>query len=444
MEVANGSLYLCKYQIGSLVFMMGGEKIIMDHSNVLSMEQLNDYEMNLRSVFKITLRIDIRKKIWLLKNKKDIICKFELDKIGMDPDYESYATSSGIVWNDEFGIYFNDDDETTDTKAMEDRISLNEGDDFQMNNIETESYHETQNTLDVFLFNQKLLDASNRVVNHVYTKNTMQQIAGRVISASKHPKVLMSRFENNEVYQELLLPANPAYKTLMYLDQYYGFYRKGAIIFYDMDILYLINSSGKCTAKQPGEKPETTFLVTKLDSGIPGNGMLRANGELVNYVVLTEDCVNAQKFSEGENAESGGSAKIIVSDDTTINIAEANSSIISQRNEKIGYTKKDDNKFSANIAKARMDENEYALFITGNNLDISAFTPNKTYQIFFDETGKHEKYGHEKYRLVYAYHFFKAESDIQMSSSHRLILKKIASDDDITTVETEKQDYTKI
>lgn len=419
--------FLCKYQVGSLVFMFKDEKIVADASNVLSIEKLDDYEFNIRAIVKISLRMDIRKKLWILKNKRDIVCKFELTKIGMDTDVEQYLTSPEPVWNQEFGIYFSDEDEAIDTKVMEERIALNEGESFASNKIDTENYFESQNILDVYLFNQKLLNASNNVFNDVFTKNTMQQFVGRMLTATKHPSVLMSKFENDEVYTELLVPANPAYKTLIYLDQYFGFYKTGALIYYDVDTLYILNSNGEMTAKREEEWPETTILVTRIDSSSPGNGMVRKQGEKVFYVSVPDMNVNPQKFSITNNVELGSEAKVVVTDDVTVDVEEANQSYVDQRNQYITYKRKGDNKFSADILKSRMEENEVILYITGDNLDISAFTPNKTYQIVFEETTKHEKYGKFKYRLAYAYHMIRLESEGFMTASHRIILKRCGS-----------------
>lgn len=421
--------YLCKYRIANLVFMLGDEKIQMDPSNVLSIEKLDDFEFNLRAILKLVLRIDIRKKLWIMKNKRSITCKFELNKIGMDTEVEDYVTGAETVWNEEFGIYFNDEDEATDTRVMEERISMNEGEAYSTNNIETENYFESQNMLDVYLFNQKLLNASNNVFNEVLTENTMQQLVGRILTVTKHPKVLMSKFENDEVYKELLVPALPSYKALMYLDQYFGFYKKGALIYYDVDLLYIINSNGKVTAKKMDEWSETTILATRIDSSTPGNGMVRRLGEKIFYVSVPDQQVNPQKFSESTNAELGSEAKVVVTDDITVDIESANQSYVDQRNEMITYKKKDDNKYSSSIIKARMEENECILYISGDNFDISAFSPNKTFRMVFEETTKQEKYGKFSYRVAYAYHIIRVESEGFMSSSHRIILKKGASDE---------------
>lgn len=424
----NSKRYLCKYQVKHLVLMIGSEKIEADSSNILSIEYLTDYEFNIRSILKINLRVDIRKKLWILKNKRNIVCKFEFNKIGMETDSEIFNTASESIWNQEFCIYLNDEDESTDISALEERLNLTESSDFRITDFETENYYESQNIVPIYLFNKSLLDSSNLTVNEVFTEDNIQQIVGRVLTKSKHKRVLMSKCENNTIYKELLIPALPSYKALIYLDQYYGLYKKGAIIYYDIDTLYILNSgANKVTAKRPNEWSETTFIVSNINDSTPGNGMIRREGEKINYVSISEMDISPQKFTETNNEITGSEAKVVITDDISIDIKDADQSYIKQRNETIVYSRKGDNKFNADILKARMEENELIFYINGENFDISSFTPNKTFNIVFSETSKHQRFGKFKYRISYAYHFFKIESEGYMTVSSRICLKKCPS-----------------
>lgn len=419
---------MCKYIVQNFVLSVGSEFLKLNNQNILAIEYCNDYEFNIRSILKVSLLLDVRQKIWIMKNKDKILAKFELDKIGMDVETENYNTSTQNVWNEIFSVYFSDDEETSDVNIMEERVSMNEGEEFVGNKIQTENYFESQNTLDIFLFNHSLLNASNTLFNKVITKDTMRQIVGRLLTQTKHKKVLISPIENDEVYEELLVPANPSYKGLIYLDQYYGLYKKGAMIFYDVDYLYILNTRSGITARRPNEKAETVFLVSGLDSAVPGNGIIQRELESINYINVNDGNVNPKKFSIINNEQVGSEAKMVISDDITIDVLEANQSYIDQRNESIIYSRKNDNKYYADIVKARMEENECALYITGDNFDISAFTPNKMFQIVFEDTSKNKEFGNRLYRLVYAYHMIKAESDY-MVSSHMITLKKCSSND---------------
>ena len=435
MAEAYSKTYMCKYKVPTFVLMLNDENIQLDPSNILSIEYMNDYEMNLRAILKVNVRLDVRRKMWLLKNKRDITVKFELNTVGMDITGEEYNTGSEEIWNKEFCLYLPDEDEDEDVSILEERIGMNESSNFAAADISKENLYESQNMIDLYLFDQKFLNASNKTYNDIMTNNTLQTCVGRLLTKTGHDRVLMSRFENDEIYEELLVPANPSYKDLIYLDQYYGFYKKGAMIYYDIDTLYILNTNGKITAKAPDEWAETCFRCTPLDVSTPGNGMILSEGENKYYISINEMDVNPQKFSINNNADMGSEAKIVITDDITINIEEANQSYIGQRNEKIGYSKKDDNKFTAKIAKARMEESECQLYISGENFNINAFKPNKEFQVIFNDTGKQEKYGNYKYRLAYAYHYIRLESENYMTSSHRIMLKKRAEDDEDISIE---------
>jgi hypothetical protein len=127
-EEDNGKVYLCRYQVKSFIVMMGEEKVVMEPNNILSFEYLNDYEFHIMALLKVSLKMDLRKRIWMLKNKREIIAKFELDKIGMNTEEEvEPIIAPEEAWNLEFGIYFNDDEEATDVSEMEARLEKNEG-----------------------------------------------------------------------------------------------------------------------------------------------------------------------------------------------------------------------------------------------------------------------------------------------------------------------------
>ncbi|MDE7345336.1 MAG: hypothetical protein K2N48_01185 [Muribaculaceae bacterium] len=417
-------LYLCKYQIPNLIFMKDDERFECESDNILAVEYLCDYEFNLRAVLKVSLRLDIRRKLWIMKNKRDIICKFELDKIGCDLDIEKFVTSPEEVFNMEFAIYMNDDDENSDIETLEKRLKQNELEHPSIDEIETETYHETQNLLDVYLFDQELVNSSKQMVNIVFTKDTVQSFVARILTETKHKKVLISSMENGEVYTEQLVPAYPCYKALAYLDQYVGMYKKGAIIFYDYDCLYIINANGKVTAKQEDEWSETTIIVNRLMDATPGDGMIRLPDEKVFYISVPEMAVVTQKPSIDTNVGMGSEAKIVVIDDIEIEFDKADQSYIDKRNEELVYRQKADNKYALEMLKCRLGENECIMYLSANNLDVQAFTPNKTYKFVFDDEVKQKKYGDYRFRIVYAYHMMRATSNTYMDSAHRIIFKR--------------------
>lgn len=416
-------VYQCKYQVPGLMFATEDEKLVFDSSNIVRVEKHDDYDFNIRTILKISLRVDMRKKLWIIKNKRDIVCTFEFDKIAMDSETEEFLSTPQKIWYDEFSIFLTDDDESIDITAMEQSLQLN-GDRELPIEAGDEDYLESENVLNVFLFQKSLMNASNKTVNAVFTRDNIQNIVAQLLTETKHKRVLISPMENTKIYEELLVPAFPCYKALMFLDQYFGFYKTGGMIYYDVDTLYILNTNGKCRAKQQDEWPETMFIVTESPRSLPGNAMVVRPNEKVFYCNIAEASLNVQNYANTMNEKYGSTAKIVVTDDTAINTAEAEQDYIDQRNTTYAYITKEDNQFTADIMKARMEENQANVMINANNLDILAFTPNKTFKLTFDDTTKQEKYGKYVYRLSYAYHIMVMESGYFYSSKHRIVLKR--------------------
>ena len=416
-------VYQCKYQVPGLMFATEDEKLVFDSSNIVRVEKHDDYDFNIRTILKVSLRIDMRKKLWIIKNKRDIVCTFEFDKIAMNTETEEFLSTPQKIWYDEFSIFLTDDDESIDITAMEQSLQLN-GDQELPIEAGDEDYLESENILNVFLFQKSLMNASNKTVNAVFTRDNIQNMAAQLLTETGHKRVLISPMENTKIYEELLVPAFPCYKALMFLDQYFGFYKTGGMIYYDVDTLYILNTNGKCRAKQQDEWPETMFIVTESPRSLPGNAMVIRPNEKVFYCNIAEASLNVQNYANTMNEKYGSTAKIVVTDDTAINTAEAEQDYIDQRNTTYAYITKEDNQFTAYIMKARMEENQANVMINANNLDIQAFTPNKTFKLTFDDTTKQEKYGKYVYRLSYAYHIMVMESGYFYSSKHRIVLKR--------------------
>lgn len=416
-------VYVCKYQVPGLMFATEDEKLVFDSSNVIRVEKQDDFDYNLRTVLKVTLRMEMRKKLWIMKHKRDIVCTFEMDKIAMDSEVEEFLSTPQKMWYDEFSIFLTDDDESIDIAAMEQRLGLDNDPELPIE-AGDEDYQESENVLNIYLFQKKLLNASNKTVNAVFTRDNIQNMAAALLTETGHKRVLLSPMENTTIYEELLVPAFPCYKALMFLDQYFGFYRTGGMIYYDVDTLYILNTNGKCKAKQENEWDETVFIVTDGPRSLPGNAMVIRPQEKVNYCNIAESSLNVQNYAGTINEKYGSTAKIVVTDDTAINTAEADQDYIDQRNTAYAYITKEDNQFTADIMKARMEENQAYVCINANNLDIQAFTPNKSFKLVFDDVSKQEKYGKNLYRLAYAYHILALESGYFYSAKHRIVLKR--------------------
>lgn len=420
-----------KYQVPNLIFMIGSENITMDMSNIISIEYMNNYDFNIMPILKISLRVDIRQKLLILKNKRDVQVKLEINRVGRNLSNEEYVTSPVELWNSVFNIYLSDEDESLDINDLNERLAKNEENPDQQD-PDKENYYESQNILEIYLLNKELLEASRFSFNKVYTETNLQNAIGQMLTESGHKRVLMSRIENDEVYKELVLPQNPVYKQLIYLDQYYGLYKNGAMIYYDIDRLYIVNLVGAVTAAREGQWNETSFVITNTQNSIPGNGMIHKAGDITYFPTILDTDINTSNFTRNESESEGKLTKIVVTDTTDIDMnqdVEENGS-----NNSINYEYiKDSNKYTQEIIKARRTENENMLYISAENLDISAFTPNKVYRVIYDDETNQMKYGDRLYRISYGYHYLAMEGEEFMKAAHHIILKQVCESAEATS-----------
>lgn len=420
---AEDKTFSVKYQVPNLIFMIGSESIPMNMSNILSIEYMNNYDFDIMPILKISLRMDIRQKLLILKNKRDVQVKLEIDRIGRDLSNEEFITSPVELWNSVFNLYLSDEDESIDINDLNERLAQNEENPDQQD-PNKENYYESQNVFEIYLLNKELLEASRFSFNKVYTETNLQNAIGQMLTESGHKAVLMSKIENDEVYKELVLPPNPVYKQLIYLDQYYGLYKNGAMIYYDIDRLYVLNLTGRITAARQGQWNETTFVVTNNQNSIPGNGMIHKGGDATYFPSILNSDINTTNFTRNESESEGKLTKIVVTDTTDIDVnqdVESNGS-----NNAINYEYiKDSNKYTQEVVRARRAENENMLYISAENLDISAFTPNKVYRVVYDDETNQQKYGNRLYRICYGYHYLAMEGEEYMKAAHHITLKQV-------------------
>jgi len=419
--------YLCKYQVSDLVFMLNRRIERVDYSNILSIEYMCDYDGNMHALLKIILRCDLRLKKWLTNKdfKRDIRAKFDLDKSGKDLNVnDDFVTSPLKCISGVYALFFTDEDEASgDSETNEARMTMNEGP-YSYTDPGAEGYHDGQHTIDIYLMNPDAVKCSKAPCNKIYTKSTLQNALAETLADTEHSEIVMSPILNNEVYNELFLPLNPVGDTLIYAEQNYQLYPKGGLFFYDLNTLYILNTDlSKVTAAKENQWERCCIFIPSLNAASPGNGMIKVNGHKCHYVTCTEMEVNTQNFSVGKNAEMGSEARLVITDDTTAHLSRANQSAIDARNEFPTYIK-GNQKYAGDIINARMEENETILYLSGNNFDINSFTPNLQYEVCYEDPSKHEKYGKNKYRISYAYHMIKMQSDTYMDSSHRFILKQ--------------------
>lgn len=418
------SRYLCRYQ-ATIVFMCNGVNVTMRPENIVSIEKLDNFDYDIRSCIRIKLHIDTRKQLWMMKNLKDLKCKFELSYVRQDTDGLDELKGGATIWNSIFSVYFTETGLSEDEASMEQTMGLNEDNQNPLSDLENESFWE-RTIQDVYLYETRNLQCSKKIVNRVFQSSTLQNIIAELATEVGQNNIYMTKLDNQKVYSNFCLRAFPFSTALAYLDSYYGFYTCGAQIYYDVDKLYILKANGKNTAKVKDEWVDTVFLVTSRNLAIPGNGMVSKPEEKVYYINITEENIAPQDTSLLTAASEGSSMQIIYADMGTSQTVSGGTESIGKV-EQMRFIRGKDNQLFATTVQARLEENANIEKITVENVDLRAFALNKTIKLVFEEPEKQKKYGNNRYRLSYASHLLRAESGQYMICRSNIVLKK-ASD----------------
>ena len=415
------SRFLCRYQ-ATIVFMCGETTITMLPENIISIEKEDNFDLSFRSTIRVKLHIDTRKKLWMMKNAKDLKCKFELSYVRQDTDGLDSLKGGTTIWNSMFSVYFTETGINEDEVSMEQTMGLNEDNKNPTRDLENESFWE-RTIFDVYLYETKSLQCSKKVVNRVFQSSNLQNIIAELATEVGQNNIYMTRLDNQQTYSNFCVRAFPFSQALAYLDSTYGFYSCGSQIYYDVDKLYILKANGKNTAKEANEWVDTVFLVTSRNLAVPGNGMIKKPEEKVYYINITEENIIPEDPSITTATSEGSSMQVISADlGSSATVSGGTETIGTVRTTK--FIRGKENRYYASTVQARMEENTNVQKISMENVDLRAFGLNKTFKIVFEEPEKQKKYGNDRYRISYASHLLRAESTQYMICTSNIALKK--------------------
>ena len=426
----NDELIIYKYVPKVLYLLYEDKKVELNFSNILSIQYINNYDNNLMNVLKLTLKMDYRKKLWLIKHRKKIKVKFEFAKMKFSPDLSSDEEYEEEFINDEFVPLFTENDNSIDSDLFV-KVIDEAGDSDEVEDILRDNLLVSEHTIEIYLLKEELMYSARYPVNRVFTKDSLQNMVAELLTETNHQRVIMDKFDNEEEYYELLVPCLPLYKALMYLDQYFGFYKTGAVIFYDIDTLYILNSKMEDPACEDDDETSVNILVDTENYVTPGRGMIRKQNDDKYYMSMSEKELNIMKHSRVKENDTGSDISLIVYNKELDDEDRSKEFNFKAELEYLGeermkkYINIDhQNKYADTLIKAKLEENESIIYINADNTDVEAYKPNRVFKLIHAEESKEKIYKQARYRISSIEHYFKPEGDGMMSCSHKLVLKK--------------------
>lgn len=346
---------------------------------VSSIGIIHDYENNIFPIFRIEIVTASTIYYKILENKEKVKIKLRMQKYFTELGNKKKSLMRDVI-NDTFDLIQDDKDYDSDKPVREETKKNFKNFDIDVSNDLTKS----NNPIELFLFKSDIINKMNTNVNTILSNATSTTAIQYIMTRADLKNVLMAPADNNKIIPELLLPPLNAKEALMWLNNYYGIYKNGAIIYNDFidQIFYILPYSGGCSAYQTNEITDVNILIPKKN----------------NRIVSNELCsVYREKNPNSYNIL--GTNNISIRDET-ISFDVINSINVTSVDSYSGKTDINKNKFGNTTVIENNTENEYFVNMYNSiisskktvintllsNYDIDALKPNKRIKFLFEDS----------------------------------------------------------
>lgn len=235
-------------------------------------------------------------------------------------------------------------------------------------------------------------------------------------------KLLMSKLDNRERVSDLIIPNGNLIESIKFLDELKGFYKKGMLLYFDLDVAYMIDKNSFCTSWRKNEVRITHIHIANQKSSDS-----QLNGQFTN-----KDRKQTHVFAHTDRIQVGNTN--ILNDQingNNITIVDAKNNKVTNVNEKLTQigspnknmvSVKSGNGYTVSSIQYRMQENECICNIAFIGIDMDVFSPNKEIFITYEDVELNKQYS-GNYRIVKLTSTLKKDAD-ELVGEIQVTLKK--------------------
>lgn len=274
----------------------------------------------------------------------------------------------------------------------------------------------------LFLFKENDVLKTKTIVNTVISSSGMTNTIAYLYSIAGVKSLLMSPLDNKQSYAEMIIPPMTMLSTILDLEKRYGFYKTGSMIFFDIDLAYLLKRSATATAWKRGEYYKVSMEVplssgeNAIKSGVTTDTTKKQYSLLVNPSdisvgapsILNDPMVGVNRLVINPHV-----AKTYNMKSSTPHLGDGTYKVVVNQ-----YP----NDFANSAEIARLNENSRVIRLTHHDGDCDVYRPNKEFTLSFQDKTIHKSHG-GKYRLSRTLMVFSGQGS-DMSLATTLTFKK--------------------
>lgn len=248
------------------------------------------------------------------------------------------------------------------------------------------------NTRDFYLFTDEITKCK-KFFNLSIESATLSDLLIYLIGETGISSLLMTKLENNPSLANITVPSGNVIDAINYLNNLKSLYKKGMLLFFDIDTTYLIDMNYECTAWKKNEVRITHIhIANKQSNDSQLNGYYIDKDRKQTHVFANTDRLEIRNTNITSNQIIGNKVRIIDSKAGSTQSVGANTTAVGNNNDHL-LTIKDGNKYAATALQTRMEENECICGITLIGVDTEVVSPNKEILITYEDSKLQSQYG---------------------------------------------------
>lgn len=361
----------------SLNLLVNNETINLSNSEIVSISFIHNYDTASYPIIRLRIYADLTKIQQICENPDSILVRGCLN--------------GGI-----YKMNQNTENESTLVKAVKSiNISLKAY--IEMKNIPSSTYDQyedgkkkesdlnvnVKSPLELYCYNEQLVHYMKKRANSIYKDTSIGTVLHDVLQQANVYNAEIDPITNPKKYNQVLIPNMNIIQSISFIDYYYGLYKKGGMMYGDLDKLYIAN-----TDVYNGTTPVPIYVESYKNNN-DSSGMTRINNEYQFYIMAPN--VSIRSESDIERVLHGPKlAAINLMDMNDIDIVELTnlfeeikSLSLSENIEVPNLLHKTQNKYIGTSYVARLDERITKVDVSGTGFDIMRITPKTRFNLIF-------------------------------------------------------------
>lgn len=361
----------------SLNLLVNNETINLSNSEIVSISFIHNYDTASYPIIRLRIYADLTKIQQICENPDSILVRGCLN--------------GGI-----YKMNQNTENESTLVKAVKSiNISLKAY--IEMKNIPSSTYDQyedgkkkesdlnvnVKSPLELYCYNEQLVHYMKKRANSIYKDTSIGTVLHDILQQANVYNAEIDPITNPKKYNQVLIPNMNIIQSISFIDYYYGLYKKGGMMYGDLDKLYIAN-----TDVYNGTTPIPIYVESYKNNN-DSSGMTRINNDYQFYIMAPN--VSVRSESDIERVLHGPKlAAINLMDMNDIDIVELTnlfeeikSLSLSENIETPNLLHKTQNKYIGTSYVARLDERITKVDVSGTGFDIMRITPKTRFNLIF-------------------------------------------------------------